>query len=123
MAPAFSSCTCSLQQSFFIEQRCCGPFLSWLCGLDCTPMTAASVCCCSKKRRRQAGDDDIEGSDDEDTPDEEADGSGSDSDASDLASGAMRLEQTALGPSGCARGQHADHQATATNQISDLSCT
>ena len=75
-------------------------------------MTAAPICCCSKKRRRQAGDDDAEGSNYEDTLDEEADGSGNDSDASDLASGTIYLEQTTVAPSGLeeprgsARGQH-----------------
>ena len=74
-------------------------------------MIAAPVCCCSKKRRRQAGDYDAEGSDYEDTLDEEADGSGSDSDASDLASGTIQLDCRGAqwvwrSPVGCARGQH-----------------
>ena len=69
-------------------------------------MTASPICCCSKKRRRQAGDNDAEGSDFEDTLDEEADGSGSDSDASDLASGTFSVKADYLEePSGCARGQ------------------
>lgn len=79
-------CTCKNSD---LGQMCCGSILSCLCGSDCTPTTATPVCCCSKKRCRQAGDDDEEGSVYEDTLDGEA--GGSDSDASDVASGTFQV--------------------------------